>query len=436
MGVKNGPEAIEKFGGLQGVLEKVAEATSGNVDEIAALFPNVRAVAGVLPLATTNASDFNEALETVGGASDRTSKAFDEMAQGPGFQMNQLLTSLKNSSVVLGDAIAKTLGPYLQKLIDWVKKVADWFSKLPEPAKKIIIVITGIATAIGPLLLILGTMLPAIGALTSALPVLGGAFAALTGPIGIAVGAIAGIIAIGVLVWKNWDKIKEKASEIWNGIKDFFVNIWDTIKSIFQKHWDKILAILFPAVGVPVLIARNWDKVKEVTVRIWTNITDWIKDKWNAMVEFFKSIPGKIGKVFSTVKDIILSPFRAVWNGIEKGINWLIRQINKISFDVPNWVPFIGGKHFGFHISEISLPKFAEGGIIPEPTLLYGLKSMRPYAIAGERGIEVVSPKVGTTINQTFNLSDIVVREEADIYLIAKELFNLQQRGLRSVGIG
>ncbi len=175
-------------------------------------------------------------------------------------------------------------------------------------------------------------------------------------PIGIVVIAIAALIAAIVLLVKNWDWVKEKTLAIWGAIEKFFTSVWDDITGVFSR------AGLF------------------------------IKDMWEGMLEWFKGIPAKIGGIFSTVTDWILAPFRAAFNGIEAGINWIIRQLNKISFTLPSWIPGIGGKTFGVNIPEISLPKFANGGLIPEPTLLYGMRSMRPYAIAGERGPEVVSP--------------------------------------------
>ena len=158
-----------------------------------------------------------------------------------------------------------------------------------------------------------------------------------------------------------------------------------------------------------------------------------IKGIWDNIIDFFKSVPSKIGAAFSTLKDIMLAPFRFALRGIEMAINWLIRQINKIHITIPSWVPGIGGKGFGFDIPEISLPSFQKGGLITEPTLLYGLRSKRPYAIAGEAGIETVTPGEAG-INNYFNISSLVVREEADIRYIARELYRLQLSRSRAGG--
>ena len=70
----------------------------------------------------------------------------------------------------------------------------------------------------------------------------------------------------------------------------------------------------------------------------------------------------------------LIAGFEAGINGIigmfEKMINWIVNGLNKISFDVPDWVPEIGGKSFGFNIPEVkfdrvSIPRLAQGAVIP-----------------------------------------------------------------------
>ena len=70
---------------------------------------------------------------------------------------------------------------------------------------------------------------------------------------------------------------------------------------------------------------------------------------------------------FSTWNGIIATVESAI-NLIIRGLNWLLEQINKISFTVPDWVPEIGGKELGFDIppiSDVTLPRLAQGAVIP-----------------------------------------------------------------------
>ncbi len=99
-------------------------------------------------------------------------------------------------------------------------------------------------------------------------------------------------------------------------------------------------------------------------------------------------------------------------------------------------------EHKSFDKGYYYVPRFANGGDIPEPTLLYGLKSMRPYALAGEAGPEKVVPAGKTAdktvINNYVNINNPVVRQETDIKRItqqvSEEMQRLYQRNIRLAG--
>lgn len=123
------------------------------------------------------------------------------------------------------------------------------------------------------------------------------------------------------------------------------------------------------AAGLASVVSINWnflvDKVKE----IWGNI----KTFWNENIapiftkEWWLSLAKKCGNG-------LLDGFEGAINGIitmfEKMINWVVNGLNKIKFDVPDWVPGIGGKTFGFNIpnvqfGRVSIPRLARGAVIP-----------------------------------------------------------------------
>lgn len=79
------------------------------------------------------------------------------------------------------------------------------------------------------------------------------------------------------------------------------------------------------------------------------------------------------------------------------------------------------------------LKGFANGGLITEPTMLYGLQSKRPYAIAGEAGIERVAPIDSETVTNNF-YGPWFIREEADVQKLARELLDLQTTKVRATG--
>ena len=131
------------------------------------------------------------------------------------------------------------------------------------------------------------------------------------------------------------------------GAFKILLDIIKPIISVLQWLWDKILK---PIVGFLLdVLAAAIVKVGEDTKKTIAGI--------KAVVE---SIWGFVKKIIN----LILGGVEGFINAIIKGLNWLIKQINKISFDVPDWVPDIGGKTLGFNLAlvgEVSLPRLETG---------------------------------------------------------------------------
>ena len=196
---------------------------------------------------------------------------------------------------------------------------------------------------------------------TGIIAAFGVAVAIATSPIFLIGLAIVGLIAIGVLLWKNWDKIKE-----------FALKIWENIKNIVKEHWDKILAILFPAVGLPILIFRNWGKIKEKVSEIlgavfaffgdlWSNITGWFTD--NPLTDLIKNSWGKIVDVVKTIWGGVSDAIKGKVNTIIGFINAMIRAWNGIEFKIPGFSKKVFGKEIGWGGITLALPDLPEIGL-------------------------------------------------------------------------
>ena len=231
----------------------------------------------------------------------------------------------------------------------------------------IILIIGGLAIAIKGIIGYLkdptwenfGTMLLGIGIIASGVLLIFGGFPAL---ITLIVGAV---VALGVAIYKNWDKIKEWTLELVSKIKEFF-----------------------------------------------GGAIDWVKDKFNSMITFFSDLISKIVGLFKTigtkVGDAIGSAFKIVINGVLKAIenilNFPIKSINKL-LDVINAVPGINIKT----LPTFSLPRLAVGGIVNMP----GRGVPVDGAITGEAGREGVIPltdsqameTLGATIGKYININ-------------------------------
>jgi TP901 family phage tail tape measure protein len=198
-------------------------------------------------------------------------------------------------------------------------------------------------------------------------------------PIGLIILAVAALIGIIILLVKNWDKVVEgfKAvgqffTNVWNNVVEFFKGVWNNIVKIFKENWDKILLFLFPVGGIIALIVKNWEPIKEFFSKLWDSVVAIFKTAAEAVGKFFIDAWEGIKNGFKSAVNFLIGLAEGFVNFWIKGLNFLISALNKIKFDIPNWVPLIGGKTFGINISaipEIKLPRLAQGGIITGPTI-------------------------------------------------------------------
>ena len=173
-----------------------------------------------------------------GGAS---LKALGDEAEGLGLIMSQDMVDDANllqdsidrmkgrteqAFLTMGASLASSLVPAFEKVLDVVTKVVQWFANLDGGTQQTILVILALIASISPLAGLISQITTVVMGLSSA-------FAFITSPIGIVIGIIGALIAIGVLLWKNWDTIKEKASALFSSIS----NTFDRIKSAIS---DKI----------------------------------------------------------------------------------------------------------------------------------------------------------------------------------------------------
>ena len=94
---------------------------------------------------------------------------------------------------------------------------------------------------------------------------------------------------------------------------------------------------------------------------------DWEK-AWEGIKKVFKGIWDTLVSVVKAPINIIISLINGLISGVCSGINTVIKALNNLSFDVPDWVPVLGGKKFGFNIKTITapqIPKLATGAVIP-----------------------------------------------------------------------
>lgn len=298
------------------------------------------------------------------------------------------------------------LAPFVAKVLDCVTQIwnaiSDIWNEVLAPivnwiVKTLAPIITKVVEGVG------GVVFKIIGGI---IDVIGDILSALAGLIDFIAGVFTGD-------WERaWSGIKQFFEGIWNAIKDIVMTVLDAIWQAIKTVWDWIKGLLS---GVGNWIYNNviapvanffkglWQSISGFFRNLWSDIkgifigvADWfyqkvtkpITDFFTKMGNSIKNIWNSIWKAIKNVINAIIGGINGMIRGVCSGINFVIKALNKIHFDIPDWVPLVGGKSFGFNIGQISAPQIpllAKGGILTKPTL----------NIAGEKGAEGVFPLTG-----------------------------------------
>lgn len=162
----------------------------------------------------------------------------------------------------------------------------------------------------------------------------------LFGPTIAAIGALVGGIALLVLGIREWIKTGEASKEVLAIILGGITAIGIAL-SILTGGWIPLL--IAGIVALVTFIIARWNQIKEVLSTVWT----WIKQK---------------------VINPVISGLNWFLQKIADIINFIIDMINSLQFDIPDWIPLIGGNHVGLnlqHVTATQIPLLATGAVLP-----------------------------------------------------------------------
>lgn len=209
---------------------------------------------------------------------------------------------------------------------------------------------------------------------TAGATALGAAMALLTSPVTIAILIIGALIAVVALLIQHWDQVKQAGGaalqflqEIWAAACEWFNTVvvqplaarfstfWQTVQNLAQLALSKLQAIWGTLCG--------WMQrlVIDPLTSMWTGFKDIVLNLWDGIAG---GVRGAVNSIIGFVNGMI--------RGAVEGVNTVIRLLNSIRFEVPDWVPEIGGMTFGFDIPTVSapqIPMLARGGVIRQPVL-------------------------------------------------------------------
>ena len=335
----------------------------------------------------------------------------DKYIDGEGFKeyLKGLLTSALGTGVLyaMWDSAGLAIGLGVTAVAS-IKSVID--NGGIDSTESAIVALTGLASAIGAIgvafkKLNLGTILPAIGTaikthMTKIGIVISGALSSISGVVStvlsgikIAVSAatsfimanpivliIAAIVALVALIATKGDEIKAILNKVSNWLKSVFCKDW---REVFGNTIGTVLNGFVKIVGDIMGNAKKMlngiiDFIRGVFTGNW-------KRAWEGIKNIFSGAFGGLKSVAKAPINGIIALINGALSAITSGINAVKRALNKISVDIPSWVPGFGGKKFGFNFSMSSAPRIpmlANGGIATRSTI----------ANIGEAGREAVLP--------------------------------------------
>ena len=308
--------------------------------------------------------------EAAGALGEKLLPLFTPLVEGIGNMADKLKEGVEYFSKAyeetgnFAQALAETADfmgmPWLADFITKIQEMKDYIAQIPEKLREweqpltVAAIMVGtlaaaigaywlaqnlalVSTAIGVAGLTAWNTVAGIGAgITTAF---GTAVAFLTSPITLVIAAIGALIAIGYLLYKNWDEIsahlkqtwesiKATAISVWNGIKDFFSNLWNSIKEIATNVWNSIKTFFSNLWnGIKSAAMSAWEAIKTGISNSWNGTINWVKDAANGMLNFFKNLPSQMLSIGKNIIDGLLNGLKNAWSAV---VGWVS--------DAANWI--------------------------------------------------------------------------------------------------
>jgi len=272
--------------GLLSTLNTLKTRFDTNSDAAARVFPNIRALKGVLDLlgsgVETNRGIFDRMNTTLGA----TQTAFDATSQSAEFKLRKAMSSVRESFSQLGSQLLTGLMPIFQQVSGAIQQVFTAFFNLDQGTQKLILGLGAIAVALPTIITLVGSLTTVMGVLLS--------------PIGLVAAALAGVAFI---IYKNWNEILPVVVGLYNQFVDLY-NSSETLRKVIFGLKAAFASVFIGAkaqvMQVVNVFKTMWRLIKEFSEKgVKGSFGDILTEGFNNGIEITKQAGEDIGNAFS-----------------------------------------------------------------------------------------------------------------------------------------
>lgn len=427
--------------------------------------------------------DGGEALKSLGEEAENTGLIMSEDAVSAAVEFNDQMDKLKNTTTQaffkMGSTLATTLMPMMEKLVNTVVQVVSWFGNLDGTTQTVILTVLGLVAAISPVASLLGNLNTIVTVLSTAFTALGGILGttaitvgSLAVPFGAVIAIIGGLIAAGVLLYKNWDKITDYAKKLgtelkkkWEGIKKSISenataamkaasNAFTTLSSAISNKMNAVKSTVGNAFtnvvnSVRTAMSNAYNAVANsaigsAAITVFTNVYNTVSTKmseaYNKVTTFINnavsaisgsSIVSVASGVFNSVKSTISSAFEGAKSIVQQAMDAIKRKIDNTNLDKDVHVNIYEttyqntrqAANAGYVTPYASA--YTNAVMFNRPTVLPTINGLKQFGDRGGSELVIGTNKLmnmiaaassgGTTINMTVNGAGMNANEVADL---------------------
>ena len=272
--------------------------------------------------------------------------------------------------------------------------------------------------------------------------------------------AITKIGEIASLMWENflkpiWDNFMQTIDWLWtNHLKPFVDNFLDFVGELVNGALTIYNNVILPIISWMVemlypVIATVFNNVFNTVSSVIAAIIDVISgfiSTLKGLIQFIVAIftgdwekawdglTNIIRGTFDTIKGIVYGFVNVIIDGIngflkliESAVNFIIKSLNKISFELPEWIPGIGGKTFGINIPLVEIgqiPKLATGAVIPPNAEFLAVLGDQKHG----KNIEAPEGLLRQLIREELGNAQEEINVNMPVYLDGEEIYKNQQK--------